>query len=47
MFLHATRLELDHPITGERLELFDPLPDDLRAFWERVSELPGALVEKL
>ncbi len=47
MFLHATRLELDHPVTGERLELFDPLPDDLRAFWERVTELPSALVEKL
>jgi 23S rRNA pseudouridine1911/1915/1917 synthase len=29
--LHATRLALDHPVTGERLELFEPLPDDLRA----------------
>jgi 23S rRNA pseudouridine1911/1915/1917 synthase len=28
-FLHSTRLALDHPITGERLELDSPLPDDL------------------
>jgi 23S rRNA pseudouridine1911/1915/1917 synthase len=26
MFLHAAALELDHPVTGERLELRDPLP---------------------
>ena len=30
-FLHATRLAFEHPITGERLELTSPLPDDLRA----------------
>jgi 23S rRNA pseudouridine1911/1915/1917 synthase len=29
-FLHATRLALRHPITGERLELHSPLPADLR-----------------
>ena len=28
-FLHAYRLELDHPGTGERLCFTDPLPDDL------------------
>jgi len=28
-FLHAYRLELDHPITGEHLAFVDPLPDDL------------------
>jgi 23S rRNA pseudouridine1911/1915/1917 synthase len=27
--LHAARLELDHPVTGERLVLSEPLPDDL------------------
>ena len=47
MFLHATRLELDHPVTGERLDLFDPLPDDLRAFLGRIQELPTALIEIL
>lgn len=30
-FLHAARLELDHPVTRERLEFESPLPDDLRA----------------
>jgi 23S rRNA pseudouridine1911/1915/1917 synthase len=28
-FLHAYRLTLDHPITGEHLEFLDPLPADL------------------
>lgn len=28
-FLHAYRLEFDHPTTGERLAFFDPLPADL------------------
>jgi 23S rRNA pseudouridine1911/1915/1917 synthase len=30
-FLHAARLAFDHPVTGERLELTSPLPEDLRA----------------
>ncbi len=28
-FLHASRLAFDHPITGERIEVGSPLPDDL------------------
>ncbi|MGB4592695.1 MAG: RluA family pseudouridine synthase [Coriobacteriia bacterium] len=28
-FLHAYRLTLEHPITGERLDFLDPLPADL------------------
>lgn len=28
-FLHAYRLELDHPVTGEHLSFTDPLPGDL------------------
>ncbi|MDI6900279.1 MAG: RluA family pseudouridine synthase [Anaerosomatales bacterium] len=28
-FLHAYKLALDHPITGEHIELLDPLPDEL------------------
>jgi 23S rRNA pseudouridine1911/1915/1917 synthase len=28
-FLHAWRLGFDHPVTGERIELEEPLPDDL------------------
>ena len=31
LFLHATRLCFDHPITGARLHLRDRLPEDLRA----------------
>jgi 23S rRNA pseudouridine1911/1915/1917 synthase len=30
-FLHATRLALDHPFTGERVDVESPLPDDLAA----------------
>ncbi|MFZ4718441.1 MAG: RluA family pseudouridine synthase [Ilumatobacteraceae bacterium] len=30
-FLHAARLELDHPVTRERLEFDSPVPDDLLA----------------
>ena len=29
MFLHSTRLALQHPITRKRLELLSPLPDEL------------------
>ena len=28
-FLHAAALGVDHPVTGERIELFEPLPEDL------------------
>ncbi|MBN2248153.1 MAG: RluA family pseudouridine synthase [Coriobacteriia bacterium] len=28
-FLHAYRIAFDHPVTGERIDLLDPLPDDL------------------
>jgi 23S rRNA pseudouridine1911/1915/1917 synthase len=30
-FLHAWRLGFDHPITGERIQLEEPLPEDLAA----------------
>ena len=29
IFLHATRLEFTHPVTGEALTVDSPLPDDL------------------
>ncbi|HSJ50709.1 MAG TPA: RluA family pseudouridine synthase, partial [Actinomycetota bacterium] len=35
-FLHAWRIGFDHPWTGERLELEDPLPTDLEATLVRV-----------
>src|SRR6266511_4184301 len=28
-FLHSWKIAFDHPVTGERVELEDPLPDDL------------------
>lgn len=31
IFLHATRLAFDHPITGARIEVASPLPPDLAA----------------
>jgi 23S rRNA pseudouridine1911/1915/1917 synthase len=34
-FLHAWRLAFDHPMTGERIELEEPLPEDLAASLER------------
>jgi 23S rRNA pseudouridine1911/1915/1917 synthase len=34
-FLHAWRLAFDHPMTGERVELEEPLPEDLAAALER------------
>lgn len=35
-FLHAWRLEFDHPMTGERVEVEEPLPDDLAQALERL-----------
>jgi 23S rRNA pseudouridine1911/1915/1917 synthase len=35
-FLHATRLAFPHPITGERVEVESPLPDDLAGLLERI-----------
>ena len=32
MFLHAWRLQFNHPSSGERLELLAPLPSELEAF---------------
>ncbi len=37
MFLHAARLELAHPLTGQPLVLEAPLPTDLRVFLETLA----------
>jgi 23S rRNA pseudouridine1911/1915/1917 synthase len=39
--LHAARLALAHPITGERLVIDAPLPEDIRRFWEGLATRPG------
>jgi 23S rRNA pseudouridine1911/1915/1917 synthase len=36
-FLHAERLELDHPITAERLDVRSPLPTDLTNLLARLT----------
>jgi 23S rRNA pseudouridine1911/1915/1917 synthase len=36
-FLHSWRLAFDHPITGERIEIEDPLPPDLSLALRRVG----------
>jgi 23S rRNA pseudouridine1911/1915/1917 synthase len=36
-FLHASRLAFAHPITGERVEAFSPLPADLETALERAK----------
>lgn len=38
MFLHAARLEFAHPVSGERLVLSAPLPEDLAAFLQRLEQ---------
>jgi 23S rRNA pseudouridine955/2504/2580 synthase len=40
MFLHAWRLQFDHPATGERIELLAPLPPDLKKFSDHVLAPP-------
>jgi 23S rRNA pseudouridine1911/1915/1917 synthase len=35
--LHAALLELDHPITGARVRIESPLPDDLATFWRTLA----------
>ncbi|MBW2528814.1 MAG: RNA methyltransferase, partial [Deltaproteobacteria bacterium] len=37
-FLHLVRVELDHPVSGERLLIESPLPPDLRAALTRASD---------
>jgi 23S rRNA pseudouridine955/2504/2580 synthase len=38
MFLHAYRLRLTHPATGETLQFEAPLPADCRRFVNQLSE---------
>ena len=35
-FLHANRLAFEHPLTGERIDVESPLPDDLAAYLGRL-----------
>jgi 23S rRNA pseudouridine1911/1915/1917 synthase len=40
--LHARRLALAHPVTGERLDVEAPLPADLAEFWDTLVPVDGA-----
>lgn len=35
--LHAAKIEFEHPVTGERLELEAPMPDDMQAVLKQLS----------
>lgn len=39
--LHAHRIALDHPVTGERMGFTAPLPADMRALLDALAELRG------
>jgi 23S rRNA pseudouridine1911/1915/1917 synthase len=41
-FLHAERLAFDHPVTGGRVDVRSPLPDDLVAALERAERRGGS-----
>ena len=41
MFLHAWRLQFQHPATGERIELLAALPPDLKKFSEHAVPAPS------
>lgn len=47
MFLHARRLMIPHPRTGERLEVIDPLPEDLLGFLGRLPDVEAGLLQAL
>jgi 23S rRNA pseudouridine1911/1915/1917 synthase len=40
-FLHSWQVAFDHPITGQHLEIEDPLPDDLVRALERARSTAG------
>jgi len=40
-FLHAWRIGFDHPVTGERIELEEPLPEDLERALRAIGATEG------
>jgi len=44
--LHAAQLAFAHPVTGERIDLVEPLPADLATVWDRAAlEVPSGREE--
>ncbi|WP_374353787.1 RluA family pseudouridine synthase [Chitinimonas sp.] len=44
MFLHAWRLSLAHPLTGEPLQLESPLPAELQSYIDSLERLDGQAI---
>ncbi len=42
-FLHAARLRFHHPVSGERLDIRSPLPEDLQRSLATMAEMPELL----
>jgi 23S rRNA pseudouridine1911/1915/1917 synthase len=40
LFLHSWRIAFDHPVTGRRIELEEPLPEDLTEALRRLRGQP-------
>lgn len=47
MFLHAWRLQFDHPAAGERIALQAPLPPELQKFTDHVRTSPPVRPDRL
>jgi 23S rRNA pseudouridine955/2504/2580 synthase len=41
MFLHASRVDVEHPLSGERMEIEAPLAGDLQAFLDGLDRVSG------
>jgi 23S rRNA pseudouridine1911/1915/1917 synthase len=44
-FLHSYRLEFDHPVTGARVALTEPLPDDLATALTSIADVSAGRTE--
>ncbi len=42
IFLHASRIRLDHPLTGDPMEILSPLPEELALFAKRMLKATDA-----
>lgn len=38
VWLHAAHLDFDHPVTGERISVDSPLPEDLQASLDALGQ---------
>jgi 23S rRNA pseudouridine955/2504/2580 synthase len=43
MFLHAQRVDFDHPVSGERMQIAAPLAEDLERFLHHLEATPAAV----